>query len=477
MSYKSYFWSFLERFGTLITQFIILLILSRLLNPSDFGIIGLTSVFISIGGILIESGFNQTIIRTKSISALELSSIFYFNLIVSVVTYLILFIFSGWISRFYNIPILSDVIKVMLLIIPINAFGLVQFSILSKELKFKKLAFVSILSAGISGSIGIMLAIANFGIWSLVFQSILMSSINTAFLWFSSTWRPQVAFSFRAIKSHLPFTTYLLLTNLSIVFFNNLYTLLIAKFFNVTIVGYYNQAKRLQEIPTQNITSVFSRVSYSVLSQNIENLSLIKSTYRKVINQTMFINVSIMLFCTFLGGNIIELLFSKKWLPSVPIFQLLCLYGSIFPLHTLNINILKVLGKSKLILQLEIFRRVIMILIIFVSFQFGIQGLLIGQIITAILFVLINMFFCGRQINFTIKEQLKDVFPYFIVSLLSVIPIAVFDNIIHLNLTLKLILELLLVFTFFVASCEFFQIDIYQSIKVKFKRKLISTFK
>lgn len=260
-------WSAIERFGSLGVQFIITVIIARVLSPSDYGLIGMLFVFTSLGGVILDAGFGQALIRKTVVTQIEFTSVFYFNIFMSVIIYLALYFTAPYIASFYNTPELEKIAKYVFLIFPINAFGIIQNTIIVKKVAFKLMTKISLSAALLSGIIGIFMAYNGYGVWALVYQSLLYAIFNTLFYWIFNSWRPLFKFDIRPIRQMFSFSINLLITNVIIVLFNNIYTLLIGKFYPLAQVGFYNQAKRLQEIPSQTLTSIVQRVSYPILSK------------------------------------------------------------------------------------------------------------------------------------------------------------------------------------------------------------------
>ncbi|WP_395655391.1 lipopolysaccharide biosynthesis protein [Flavobacterium sp.] len=466
-------WSAIERFVSLGVQFIIMIIIARVLSPSDYGLIGMLFVFIALGGVILDAGFGQALIRKTDVTQIEFTSVFYFNIMMSILIYLLLFMAAPYIAKFYNTPELERIAKFVFLIFPIKALGIIQNTIIVKAVAFKLMTKISLSAALLSGIIGILMAYDGYGVWALVYQSLLFALFNTLFLWIFNGWRPLLKFDMNPIKQMFSFSFNLLTTNVIIVLFNNIYTLLIGQYYPLVEVGFYNQAKRLQEIPSQSLTAIVQRVSYPVLSKlNGQNENL-KRGYKKIINQTIFLNFPMMLGFLAVSNNLIYVLLSEKWLPCVPYFQLLCLYGAIFPLHSININILKVIGKSKKILQLEIISRIIIVVAILLTLKRGIIPLLTGQVITAVIFILINMYFCGKEINFKVKEQVLDVVPYFLVATFSAGIMATIGFFLSENPALVLCLQVIIGMIFYFLLSHLFKLSAY----IEYKNILLNLIK
>jgi teichuronic acid exporter len=437
------FWSSVERIGSLGIQFVITIIIARVLTPVDYGLIGMLTIFTALGAVLLDSGFGQALIRKNDTTETDYSTVFFTNLALGLTIYFILYFCAPVISIFFHTPELTKISRYVFLVFPINAIGLIQNTIITKNTNFKLLTKISIISAILSGIFGISLAYSGLGVWTLVYQSLFYNLIRSILLWFFNKWRPSLIFSFNSIKNLFGFSSNLLGTGVIVVLFNNIYTLLIGRFYLVEQVGFYNQANRFQDLPTQTLTAIIQRVSYPVLSKIQDDDLRLKSAYRKIINQTVFFNFPLMLGLIATGKNLFLILLTEKWLPAVPYFQLLCIYGALFPLHSINVNILKVKGKGKMLLNLEIIRRLIMVSVIFITLRYGIITLLIGNIVASLLSISINMYFCGKEISFRIFEQIKDITPYFLIALISSLTMFILNEFLEINVALLLSVQII----------------------------------
>jgi len=459
------FWSTIERIGSLGIQLVINIIIARVLTPSDYGLIGMLTIFTALGGVILDSGFGQALIRKKNVSQVDYSSVFYLNLALGIIIYVILYFCAPLIASFFKIPELTMISRFVFLIFPINAISLIQNTIINVNVNFKALAKVSIISASISGVFGIILAYNGLGVWSLVYQNLFYVLIRSLLLWVFNSWRPSLTFSITSIKNLIAFSTNLLGTNIIIVLFNNIYTLLIGRYYPVTQVGFYNQAKLFVDLPSQNLTSIIERVSYPVLSSIQDDDKRLKAGYRKIINQTVFLNFPIMLGLIAVGHNLFEVLLTEKWLPAVPYFQILCLYGAIFPLHSINVNILKVKGKGNTLFYLEIVRRIIMVIIILLTIRHGIFALLAGHVIASTISILIFMYFCGRLINLNLLEQFRDITPYFTIALLSSGTMYILNHLFEVPQIFNLVIQICTGGIVYLALSRIFKLSAYQQMQ------------
>jgi teichuronic acid exporter len=407
-------WGGFENFSSLGIQLLCTLIIARLLKPSDFGLIGMLTIFIALSLTIIESGFGQALIRKQNATDIDYSSVFYLNLIFGLILYFVLYNSTHLIAGFYKISELEKLAKYSFLIIPINSIGLIQFTLLTRRMDFKTLSVVSIFSALVSGILGILVALEYRNVWSLVVQSVAFYSIRTLLFWFVSSWRPILSFSFGSIRELLPFSVNLLLMGTIGVFFNNLYTLVIGKIFNSTELGYYTQADKIQKIPSTSITGVIQRVSFPVFSTMQDENERLKANHRKVFSMACYMVFPIMFFLIVIAKDLFDLLLTEKWRPAIIYFQLLCITGALYPAQSINLNILNIKGKGKMILQLEVVRKALLMAILAITINYNILVLIYGQIFFSLIALFIAFYYCGKEINLSIGQQLKDILPIFL---------------------------------------------------------------
>lgn len=405
------FWTFSQQFGIQFINFVVSIVLARLLMPSDFGLIGMLAVFIGIGSTLIDGGLTSSIIRTPKPDQKDYSTVFFINLIGSVVIYLIIFFSAPFIADFYNQPILKDLVRVYTLSFIINAFGSVQGTKLTKEMNFKKQMTIQIPSLISGGIMGVTLAYIGFGVWSLVFMNLFQSFLSTLQLWIRSGWMPSFSFDKERFKYHFNFGYKLTLSSLLDTVYNNAYNLIIGKYFSVAQLGYYTRANTLKQLPVQNVSKALNKVTYPIFSSIQHDDVKLKSAYRRLMQQVLFWLAPVLISLAVVAEPFFRFLLGEKWLPAVPYFQILCVVGIMYPLNAYNLNILKVKGRSDLFLKLEVIKKVIITIGIIIAVPFGIYGLLYFQLIFSILVFFINTWYSGKIINYTVVDQLKDIVP------------------------------------------------------------------
>lgn len=434
-------WSAIDRFSALGIQMICSLIVAHLLTPKDFGILGMIAVFSAIGMVLIDSGFGSALIRRNDATEIDYSSVFYFNIFISIISYIFLFYISPYIAYFYDIPELTTVCRITFLVIPINALGLIQNTRLIKNINFKSIAIVSLFSALMSGIAGIILAYYMRNVWALVIQNVSMYGLRTLLLWCISRWKPLLKFSMVSIKSMWKYSINLLGFGLIGSFTQNLYPLMIGKIYNATQLGYYSQADRLQKLPSTSITEVIQRVCFPVLSEIKDDIIRMREVYRKIIITTLFIIFPLMMLLIGISDELIIILMGAQWEQSIQYFKILCIVGALYPLHSINLNILNVVGKSNVSLKLEICRKTILIVFIIIFAQYSIVLFIWMQVIYSFIVLFINIFYSGREINYGIIDQIKDIIPTASLSIIPLILIILIGHIIQLENYIMLLVK------------------------------------
>lgn len=466
-------WTSISRFGSLGIQFLVTIILARLLNPEDFGVIALLTVFIAIAQILLDSGFGDALIQRESNSTLEYSSVFYLNILIGIVCYLILFIGSPLLDSFYNIKSLHIYARILFLVIPINALGLIQRVQLRQSLSFKKLSIIEIVAAIISGIVGISLAFLGFGIYSLIGQLLTINIFRTLLTILINRWCPTLEFSIDALRPLFRFGINLTLSGLLTVFFNNIHTILIGKYYCPKSVGYYNQAKQYEQLSSNTITDIVLNVSYPTLVKLKDESNRLREVYKKIIEAVVFLVVPLMCILFIISDDLLVLLLSEKWLPASIFFKILCLYGITFPLHQINGNILKVKGKSKTYLNIELIRRVLLIISIVVTLHISIEAMLYGQIIAMSVIILISMYYSGRLIDYKLFNQIKDIIPYYIAGIIASVISVYFYQFLSFIPVIKIIVMSLIYVAFYITLCKILVADALNTVLTLLKsRKL-----
>lgn len=413
---NGFLWSSIERFTIQGIQFIVGLIIARILSPNDYGLMGMVIVFLAISQVFIDSGFASALIQKKDRNETDYSTVFYFNIVLGVLFYLLLFFTAPLIARFYKQPELINITRILGINVILISLAVIQRAKLTVIVDFKTQAKAGFIAVTLSGICGIILAYSDYGVWALVVQTLLNNLLNTVLLWLYSRWIPMLIFSTRSFRHLFTFGSKLLGAGILDTLYKNVYPLLIGKLFNSTELGYYTRADQFCQMPSSNITGIIQRVTFPALCEIQDDEERLKQVYRKFIQMSALLIFPLMLGLAALSVPTIRLLLTDKWIPSAPLLQLLCLAGMLYPIHALNLNLLNVKGRSDLFLRLEIIKKAIITIAILLTFQAGVVMMIIGQVITSYITLFINTYYTKKLINYGIWCQLKDLSAIFFLS-------------------------------------------------------------
>ncbi|MEO5967775.1 MAG: lipopolysaccharide biosynthesis protein [Ferruginibacter sp.] len=468
-------WTFAQQFSVQGISFIVSIVLARILLPAEFGIIGMITVFVAVGNSLVSSGLTQSLIRSKNLTQADYSTVFFFNILGSAVVYLIVFFSAPFIADFYKQEILTNILRIFCLSFLIDALTSIQIAKLTKELNFKAQMIVVIPSLIISGTLGIVLAYNGFGVWSIVYMTLAQKVLQTIQYWIRTKWYPSLIFDIQIFKEHFFFGYKLTLAELLDSFFKNIYQIIIGKFFSPTQVGYFTRADTIKQLPVYNISSALKKVTYPLFSSIQDDNVKLKSAYRQVMQLTLYIVCPVLVFMAILGEPLFRFLLTEKWLPAVPYFQILCFAGILQPIHSYNLNILKIKGRSDLYLKLEIYKKIIIVLSVLVSINFGIIGLIWGQLVISVLIFFVNTYYSGRFINYPTTEQMKDIFPVVAFSFVIGVVVYLLDLLLkyyHFHDLMRLIISPTIGVLLYIIVSKLINLESYNSIiNILFKRK------
>lgn len=466
-------WSFVDSFFKIGIEFVIGILLARLLSPKEFGLIGTTVVFITLSQAFMDGGFSQSLIRKKDCTQHDYSTVFYFNLGVGAIFYFLLFLLARPISLFLKEPGLIDVIRAVSVVLVINSFSIIQKVILAKRIDFKLQTKISIISSVVSGSIAIVMAYAGYGIWSLVWKTVIMYFLTTLLLWMRNYWFPERVFSFCALKEHFKFGYKLLIASTIDSLYQNIYYLIIGKFFSVAEVGYYSRAEQFSSLLSVNMTNIIHRVSYPAFSQMQDDLQRLKRNYKKLIRCTMFISFTAMIGMAAIAKPLVIVLIGEKWAPSVIYLQLLCFSAMFYPLHALNLDILNIRGRPDLFLRLEVVKKILLIPIILITVFGGVKAMLTGLIIVSFGIYFLNSYWSGEMIKYPAKEQMADIFPSFLLAVCMGILVFLSGHFLNLKPLPMLIAQILIGTAIVLRISESFKLEAYSDIKEVIVQKTI----
>ena len=410
------FWTFLEQFSKRGISLLVTLLLARLLLPEDFGLLAMISVFVTIASSLMDSGIKQAVIRKKKVDQKDLDTAFYTNVALGLMAYLILFFFAPLIASFYDEERITLLIRVAGLVVVINSFHIIQSAVLTRNLNFRIQLKASIPASFVSGLAAVFVAYHGGGVWALITQLLLSSLLLATFLWWLQNWRPSLSFDYSVLKELYSFGYKLFLASFLSLVAKNIYVLVIASLFGAAVAGLYYFAHRIKELVIDQLVRAIQKVTYPALSKLQDEDERLKEGYRKVLTVTTFVLFPCITMMAALASPIFEIAFPDRWNPAIPYLQIMCIASLLYPLHAINLNILKVKGRSDLYLGISVFKKVMTFSILFASYRFGVVGILIGQIFLGVLAYLPNSYYSDKLINYSAVEQFKDFFPAFIMS-------------------------------------------------------------
>lgn len=411
-------WKFAERCGAEIVQFIVSIVIARILTPNDYGLIGIITVLIAIANVFITGGFGQALVQRKDVGDVDYSTVFYFSVAFSVIIYAILFFIAPVIADFYKEPLLVAIVRVLGITVLISSVNSVQHSYVQRTMQFKRFFISTLVGKLISAVVGIAIAYAGLGVWALVGQQLSMVVVDAVVLWFTVKWRPKLMFSFNRMKILFSYGWKLLCSSLLDTVYANIYTLVIGKFFKKADLGYYNRGKQFPMLVVNNINTTIDNVMFPVLSGVQDEKDRLKSMVRRSIVTSTFLIFPAMAGLAAIAKPLTVFLLTEKWLPAVPFIQFCCFTYAFWPVHTANLQAIKAQGRSDVFLKLEIIKKAIGIIVLFITLPFGLMTMMVGRCVATVISSFVNAYPNKKLLGYTYWEQLKDMAPSFFLSLL-----------------------------------------------------------
>lgn len=391
--------------------------MARLLTPKDYGLIGMLSIFLAISQSLIDSGFSQALIRKQDRTEIDNSTVFYFNLAVGCLLYLLFFLIAPFVADFYKLPEISLVMRVVCLGIVINSLAVVQRALLTVKIDFKTQAKAALSAAVISGIIGITLAYSGYGVWALVWQQLINLTLNTLLLWHFSYWKPVRGYSWQSFRSMFSFGSKLLASGLLDSTYNNIYPIVIGKVFSAGDLGNFTRAQQFSSFPSSNVTSILQRVTYPILCGIQENDERLSVVYRKFLKLSVFVVFPLMLGLSAVSSPFITIVIGEKWNYCAEILQVICFSMMWYPVHAINLSLLQVKGRSDLFLRLEVIKKILGVTVLCITIPLGLKAMCFGMIIISVTALVVNTYYTGKLIKVDFITQMHDLIPALSVSL------------------------------------------------------------
>lgn len=468
---RGLFWSFVDNSANQVIQFIVGIVLARILSPREFGLVGMLTIFIAISQSFIDSGFGNALIRKKECNQNDYSTIFYFNLLAGLFFSLLLILCSGLISDFFHETQLKSLIIVLSFGLVINSFSLIQRTDLTKRIDFRLQAKISVSSAIISGVVGITMALTGFGVWSLVARMMSGYLVTSALLWIFNRWRPLLVFSRKSFSELFGFGSKLLITGLINTIFQNIYLMVIGKVYSAAELGYFTRADQFKSLPQQNLTKVIERVSYPLLSEIQDDNERLLRSYKSLLKNSMFISIIMVFIISAVSHSLVITLLGEKWAVSARFLQILAFAGIFYPMQTLNRNIMMVKGRSDLVLKIEIIKKVLFIPVIIIGILMSINAMIISIVVYGLVETFFDCLYSGMLINYSFYKQIKDLLPFFIIGMVIGFITLMIGRFLIVAEYLKLIAQLTIAGACIVIICEYFGVQEYFEIKKLIKKK------
>lgn len=405
---KGVIWSSIDRFTTQGISFVFSMLIARMLLPSDYGVIAMLGIFMAVSQCFIDSGFGAALIRKKDRTETDFCTVFYFNIVVACLFYGLLWLASPYIARFYDMPLLESVTKVWGLNLIVNAFGGIQNAQLSIAIDFKSRAKISVITTLFTGLVGLWFAYHGHGVWALVYQGVASAILRCFLLWCIVRWVPKLIFSWKSFKELFSFGSKLLASSLLDTVYNNIYTLVIGKFFAASSLGVYSRANQLAQFPSSNITGVLQNVTFPVLSTIQDEETRLASAYRRFLQLSAFIVFPLMLGLSAVADPFIRLTLTDKWAGSIYLLQIICFSLMWYPIHAINLNLLQVKGRSDYFLKLEIYKKIMGISVLCVTIPLGLVAMCYGRVFGSVVSLFFNTYYTKKLIGYGFVDQMKD---------------------------------------------------------------------
>ena len=471
-TFKGVIWSAVERFSTQGVQFLFGILLARLLTPNDYGMIALLTIFMAVSQTFIDSGFGNALIRKPDRNEADKATVFFFNIFTAAACYGIIFLAAPFIAQFYNMPQLATILRVLAINLIIQSFGSIQRLNLTIDLNFKMLAKVSFSGAIVGGTAGLISAYNGLGVWSLVVQQMATMATRVALFWILSRWRPKCFFNKKSFKDMFGFGSKLLASGLLNTLYDNIYDLIIGKAFAAATLGNYSRASHFANFPSSNITGVFQRVTFPVLSKIQNDPQKLRKGYLKFLNMATLVIFPLMIGLAALAKPFILLVLTDKWVDVILILQIICIAQMWYPVHAINLNILQVMGRSDLFLKLEIIKKIVGITVLCITLPHGIIVMCFGQWVNACFGLVINTYYSGKLLNAGLWPQLKMYIPTLLNSLvMGAICLGVTKLLPEKDYALQLILGFVAGVTYYAISNWIFNKETVKELQDLLKRK------
>lgn len=437
-------WSFLERAGTQLVSFVVSIILARILLPEDYGVIAIVLVFISFLDVFVQAGFGSALIQKKEVDEYDLSSIFWVSLATSIILYLLLFLFAPYVAKFYDMPILSPILRVLGLRLPISSYNTVQRALVSRSMRFKAYFYASIIGILVSAVVGIIMAYREFGVWALVWQQLVNTVVGSLVVLFIIRWFPHALFDINRVKTLFSFGWKVLIGGLIDTIYEDFRSLYVGKLYTPADLAYFTRGKQFPYLIVSNVNTSISNVLFPVLSKKQDDSASVKAMTRRAIKTSSFIMMPIMFGLAAVAEPLVLALLTEKWLPCVPFVQILCFNAALMPLQTANLQAIYAMGRSDIALRLNIIKKSSGFVIILVTATFSVLAMAWGGVLVAIIASIVNAWPNKKLLDYSYWEQIKDILPFIGVSMLMCMCVLLCNKLPINSSTLMLFLQIVI---------------------------------
>ena len=439
----NFIWRFAERCGAQLVTFIVSIVLARILTPSDYGTIALVTVFTTILQVFIDSGLSTALIQKKDADDLDFSSVFYFNFVICIILYLIMFVSAPFIADFYKDSSLVSIVRVISLTLIISGVKGVQQSYVSRHMLFKRFFFSTLGGTIFSAVLGIIMAYAGLGVWAIVFQQLSNNAIDTLILWITVKWRPIKKFSWSRLKNLLSFGWKILASSLLDTVYNNLRNMIIGKLYTSADLAFYNQGDKFPKLIVTNINTSIDSVLLPTMSNEQDNHVRVKDMTRRAIKISTYIMAPLMIGLAFCAKPIVQIVLTDKWLPCVPYLQIFCISYLFWPIHTANLNAIKAMGRSDLFLKLEVIKKFIGMILLLITMNISVMAMAYSLLISGLISQVINSWPNRYLLKYSYIDQIKDILPNIVMALIMGV-FVYFISYLNLSVLISLIVQIIL---------------------------------
>lgn len=469
--FSNIIWRFAERCGAQIVSFIVSIVLARILAPEAYGTIALITVFINILQVFVDNGLGNALIQKKNADDLDFSTVFYTNMTMCIVLYIIVFLGAPLIANFYKNDSLVNLVRVLGLTIIISGIKNIQQAYVSRNLIFKKFFFATLVGTIGAAVIGIVMALKGFGVWALVAQQLFNLTIDTIVLWITVKWRPKKMFSFKRLKEMFSYGWKLLVSALLDTTYENIRQLIIGKIYSPSDLAYYNKGKQFPNLIVTNINTSIDSVLLPTMSSEQDDKQRVRKMTRRAIKTSIFIMAPLMMGLAFTANNIITLLLTEKWLECVPYMFIFCITFMFYPIHTANLNAIKAMGRSDLFLKLEIIKKIIGVILLICTMKISVMAMAISLLISGLLGQIINSWPNKKLLNYSYFEQLKDIIPSILLALFMGI-IVYMIGMSNMPILLELVIQVIIGAIIYILGAKILKIDSFDYLLSLLKKVL-----